>query len=99
MIDFLKTLRTLSLIFLAGGATGAYGEYRHGTEHVMSLALKGNCVQPDVDNQPRWFACADYYIATELQRRDAERDAEVTAVLSDMAKHEPKAKTVRAKTQ
>lgn len=98
MIDFLKTIRTISLIFLAGTATGAYTAYGYehaNTEHVMGLVLKGGCAQPDLDKQPRWFQCADYYIATQLQHQDEQRDAEVTAVLNDMAKHEPKAKTVR----
>lgn len=100
MLDFFKTIRTVSLIFLAGSATGAYGAWRHSTtitDDIQARMVEGGwCAQADPRKVVYLFACRDVYHAEALQQRDAEVDAEVNTILSDMAKREPKAKTVKA---
>ncbi len=89
MLEYLRHLRMLSLVFLAGGATGAYAAYGYehqATEHLASLADRGYCAAKDVDHNRYWYACQDAAVALELQSRAIQHDEETAAILADMAK-------------
>lgn len=88
-MNLLRTLRTISLIFLAGSATGAYGEWNYlhkESERTLSVALRGYCAQRDVTGQPYWYSCQDALIAAELTQRDIARDQETAAIMVEMNK-------------
>ena len=95
-----RFIRTLSMFFLMGSATGAYGEWRyeHGqAERIQAIALRGYCAQRDPMGTPFWYNCQDAAIAAELTSRAIEHDDEIAKLIS-ATEHQPtNAKRSRAK--
>jgi len=104
-MSFLRTLRYCSLAFILGAGLGGkivYDYMNYQQSHIMSLALKGNCAQPDIDGQPFWFQCADYFIATRIQQeavdedqKNAIADAQSAAVFSSLKKNTNNKKVIK----
>lgn len=90
---FMKSLRNALLLAIAFAGAGWYGGYRNEQaelEHVWSLALRGFCAAKDPDRNRYWYSCQDAAVALDLQQRQAQRDADTSAILADMGKKRSK---------
>lgn len=99
MMYALRSLRTISIVFLMGTGTGAYLLYEYYAAPMLSLVKRGYCGNEDVTHSLWWSACRDSYIAMEIQQREAERDSETLTILNSMEGNQPKrsAKMTRVK--
>ncbi len=98
-MHWMTRYRNYTIAFIIGSCVGAYGSYNwehFNAEHILALALKGGCPGRDMDKSIYWYPCKDTYIAVQMAEHAQAVDAEVTAVLNDMEKHQPKAKVQKA---
>lgn len=103
-MSFLRTLRTSCIVFVLGAGLGGKVVYDYMNQqlaHVMNLALKGNCTQPDADQKPFWFPCADFFIMAKIQQeavdedqKNALGDAQSAAVLAHLRQQATKKRVI-----
>lgn len=71
----LKSLRTLSIMYLMGCGTGSYGVYEGLYQPFLHIAAdRGYCSQRDPMGTAYWYRCKDTYFAAQLQLEDAHED-------------------------
>ena len=81
----IRSLRNLTLFFIAGTAVGAYGAYgsEHAKiEHLESLSDRGIVSAMDIDHNRYRYACIDAAVALDLQQRAIQHDEEMAAALA-----------------